>query len=97
MKLPTTIIYHANILQQKNKNLFECTLLKRLLVVTSLKKLGYAYLKTTAGASRMDGLIFLSAKYNVFRNRAVISWKVAPAPIPKNQMRFKIRGDAGNT
>ena len=75
MKLPAMIICHKNMLHQNKtiRSCLECTLSKSLLCSHIADKLSHAYLKTTAGAGRMDGLIFLSAKYNVFRNRAVIS------------------------
>ena len=58
-------------------------------VVTSPKKLGYAYLTTIAGANRLDEVIFLVAKYDVFRNGAVSSLKAVPAPEPTNPRALK--------
>jgi len=38
-----------------------------------LEKLGDAYLTTTGSASSLGGVIFVAAKYDVFRNGAVSS------------------------
>ena len=75
MKLPAMIICHKNMLHQ-NKNIrscLECTLSQSLLCNHIPEKLGDAYLITTASASGLGGVIFVAAKYDVFRNDAVSS------------------------
>jgi hypothetical protein len=75
MKLSAMIICHKNMLHQ-NKNIRscpECTLSKSLLCSHIPEKLGDAHLTTTASASSLGGVIFVAAKYDVFRNGAVSS------------------------
>ena len=71
MKLPTMIIWHKNMLHQtKNtRTCFECTLSKSLLC----RHIPESAFTTTAGTSSLGGVIFVAAKYDVFRNGAVSS------------------------
>jgi hypothetical protein len=71
MKLPAMIICHKSMLHQNKKQepFLNAPCQRVYFVVTSPKKLGYAYLTTN---SRLGDVIFLALKYDVFRNGAVI-------------------------